>query len=128
MPSATADDRPERAEQQRGLEVDGGDLPAPAADRLHRPDLGRLLGDERRHRVRDQHERRQQREHRDHVEELRERVEVGLAGPVARSAHLRQPREAGEARARAVSARRTAAIVASTAAGRVSARRKASDS
>ena len=93
-----SDDGPERTEQQGRFQVDDGDLPASAADRLHRSDLGRLLGDERCHRVGDQHERRQQRENRDHVEELGERVEVGLAGPVACSAHLRQPREAVESR------------------------------
>jgi hypothetical protein len=85
--------RPRCAEQQRGGQVDARDLPAPAADRLHRPDLARLLADQRRHRVRDQHERREQREQRHDVEELRELIELGLAGPVSGRADLGQVRE-----------------------------------
>ena len=85
------------AEQQRGLQVDRRDLPSAAADRLHDPDLRGLLGDQRRHRVRDQHERRQQGQQGDHVEELRGILESGLAGPVARGPRLRQVAETGEA-------------------------------
>ena len=85
------------AEQQRGLQVDRGDLPPAPADRLHDPDLGCLLGDQRCHRVRDQHQRRQQREQGDHVEEFGEVLEAGLAGPVARGLYLRQVGETGEA-------------------------------
>ena len=71
------------------------------------------------------HERRQQREHRDHVEELRELVEGRLAWPITRRPHRRKVAEAGEA-GDGGEPRRTAATVALTAAGRVSASRNAS--
>ena len=96
-PEDDPDHRSQRAEQHRGLQVDRRDLPPAPADRLHDPDLRGLLGDQRRHRVRDQHQRRQQREEGDHVEELRELLEAGLAGPVARRPRLRQVGEAVEA-------------------------------
>ncbi len=57
-PSDDADQRGDRAEDQRGAQVDARDLPVGAADRLHLADLPRLLADHRRHRVHDQHERR----------------------------------------------------------------------
>ena len=60
------------AEQQRRLQVHESDLPAAGADRPHDPDLTRLLGDERRHRVGDQDQRREEREQRDHAEEVDE--------------------------------------------------------
>ncbi len=52
---------------ERRAQVDAADLAARAADRLHHPDLTALLADQRPHRVRDQHERREQRQHREHV-------------------------------------------------------------
>ena len=52
-----ADNRAERTEQQCRPRVDERELPSARADRSHDPDLAGLLGDERGHRVRDQHER-----------------------------------------------------------------------
>ncbi len=67
------------SEQERRAEVDAADLSARAADRLHHPDLPALLADQRAHRVRDEHARRQQGEDREHVHQRGELLEQLLA-------------------------------------------------
>jgi hypothetical protein len=72
-----------------------------APDRLHRRDLARLLADQRRHRVRHQHQRRQQRQQRDDVEDASHALDAGLAGVAARLLDHRHVVERGERRRRA---------------------------
>ena len=91
----------ERSEQERGAAVDPLDLPARRADRLHRRDLLRLLADQRRHRVRQQHERGEQRQEGDHRHDRRDLPEQLLARIVAGRADLGIIRKAGEALHRA---------------------------
>ena len=91
----------ERSEQERGAAVDPLDLPARRADRLHRRDLLRLLADQRRHRVREQHERGEQRQEGDHRHDRRDLPEQLLARIVAARADLGIVRKAGEALHRA---------------------------
>ena len=95
-PEHGSGDRAENAEKGRRLRVDESDLAAARAERPHHPDLAGLLGDERRHRVRDEDERREQRQHGDHAQELRELGGLGLPRPVAGRPNLRQAREARE--------------------------------
>ena len=86
-----------RSEEERGAAVDALDLPARRTDRLHRRDLLRLLADQRRHRVRQQHERGEQRQESDHRHDRRDLPEQLLARIVTGGADLGIIRKAGEA-------------------------------
>ena len=71
MPSTTPPTAPSAPSRSAVVTYTTRDLAAAGADRPHDPDLAGLLGDQRRHRVRDQHERREQCEDGDHAQQLR---------------------------------------------------------
>ena len=101
QPEADAEDGAGGAQEQGRAVVDAPDLPACPADRLHDTDLVALLSDERRHRVRDQHQRREKRKHRKHVHQRRHLPEELLARVVARRANAREVAQPGELGVRA---------------------------
>ena len=102
----------ERAERQRdgqrehGVgehqhEVQAGDLAVPGADRLHDPDLARLLGEDRRHGVDDEEPGHDQRQGADEPEHEEEALQQVVGRVAAGDRHVRaEHRDAGPLDAR----------------------------